>query len=136
MTTTLEAVDSVYHKLAVGILPGTITGGLYKENRPTNSKSEDVVINSLSINSEQLQEGILNVNIHVPNLIISVNSIQDNSQPDFVRLKTLTALAISDLIDVWTGNIHYTVQQHALFSDNELNEHYSNIRLEFYSTNI
>lgn len=136
MITTLDAVDIVYQKLKSGALPGVISGGLYKQTRPTNSESEDVVINSLPINSEQLQEGVLNVNIHVPNLVISVNGIQDTSQPDFARLKTLTALAVAELTDVWGDEAHYTVQQQALFSEDEFKDHYSNIRLEFYSANI
>jgi hypothetical protein len=58
-----------------------------------NSDKEDVVINSLPINNSQMQSGVFNVNIHVPNLVLNINGNIDTTQPNHERIKQLTALA-------------------------------------------
>jgi hypothetical protein len=138
MINSLEAVDIVWKRLYDSPLRTTITGGIYKQKRPQNSKLEDVVVNSLPIVNLQLQESIMNVNIYVPNLVITVNGTQDSSQPDHQRLKELTEIASGILIDVWSedAQIHYDILQQSTFDVPEIDHHYSNFRLTFYSVNI
>lgn len=136
MMTTLEAVNIVWRILNDSALKNALSGSIYKLKRPLNSAKEDVVVNSLPINSEQLQYGVINVNLHVPNLVITANGAQDYTQPDFVRLKELSATAIPLLTDVWDDGWHFDVQQHTVIEEAEVNEHFVNIRLEFYAVNI
>lgn len=139
MNTPFDAIDIIWKRLSVSALESAISGGIYKLQRPVNSIKEDVVINSITLNANQLQEGVLNVNIHVPNLSVSVNGVQDNSQPDFSKLKALTALAVSSLEDVWevSSEVYYDVQTPGSPIDEpEINQHYSNIRVEFFSVNL
>ncbi|GAA0561552.1 hypothetical protein [Chitinophaga japonensis] len=138
MITTFHEEDIVYQRLNTSALKTAITGIIKKGKRPLNSTKEDVVINTLPISALQLQEGIVNVNIYVPNLVITVGGVQDFTQPDSARLKELTTTAIDLLTDQWpeSGDINYTVQQQTLFEDEESKSHYVNIRLQFYAINV
>lgn len=138
MTTPYDAIDILWARMNSD-LKGSISGGVYKLSRPLNSDKEDIVINSITLNAAQLQEGVLNVNIHVPNLSINVNGVQDNTQPNFSRLKALTALAVSSLSDVWAslGEYNYTPQEPGNpLKEDGIDSYYSNIRVEFFSVNI
>ncbi len=89
MKTTFDIVNVIYEFLSSANLP--ISGGVYKR-RPTGSTQEDVVIGSLPINNEQVQQTVLNINVHIPNITVVVNGIQDNTQPDSKRLNEVTKL--------------------------------------------
>mgnify|MGYP000160776335 CR=1 FL=1 len=136
MKSTLDLVDIVWQKLQAGALKAAISGDIHKHRRPANSQLEDVVINSLPISSQQMQEAIVNVNIHVPNISIAVNGAVDNTQPDHERLKTLVPLAVADLSDTWGDDYNFDVQQQVLIEDREAKDFYINIRLEFFNVNI
>lgn len=136
MKTTLKLIDILWQRLNGSPLATALTGGIYKHQRPINSREEDVVINCLPINNEQLQQAIANVNIHVPNLVLSSNGAQDDTQPNHVRLDELTDLAIERLTDVWAEDYNFDIEQQVLFSDSEAKDHYINIRIEFNNINL
>lgn len=138
MITTLTAVDIVLQQLVTSPIKTAITGGIYKK-RPLNSQLEDVIINSPTINAGQLQEGLVNVNVHVPNIVISVGGVQDPTQPNTLRLQQLVDMAVTVLADAWKdgGDVNFTVQQiSGLIEESENNSHYVNIRLLFYAVNL
>lgn len=136
MITTLDVIDTLWTRLNYSQLKAMINGGVYKHRRPAGSNKEDVVINCLPIGNIQLQACIANVNIHVPNLTIEVNGVQDSKQPNTIRLQELALVAIDMLSDVWSGEYTYDVQQQTLLEDEEASDHYINIRVEFLNINI
>ncbi len=135
MKTTLDLVDVIYTELKVGLLKDAITGIVKKNSRPVNSNKEDAIINSLPITSEQLQEAIVNVNVFVPNLNVSLSGVQ-NKIADHSRLKALGRLAVDELTDGISGDYTWDVQQQTVIEDNESDSHYVNIRVQFYISNI
>ena len=128
----MEAVSAVYLLINNNLGSFGITGGVYKQPRPTSEDKEDIVIGSLPITFEQLQKGILNVNVHVPNLLLGIN-MQD-SQPDYARISVLTGLVIKLLDNHYFGDSWLAVQQQQTFVEDSSS--YSNIRVEIYSENI
>lgn len=137
MKSTLTAVNILYQilKLNTGITTA-ISGKVYKDNRPINSGKEDIVVNSLPINFEQVQQAVLNVNIHVPNLELNINGVQDNTQPNLARLETITDLVITAVKDHVGSDYWFFIQQQNVFPSDPLGEYYSNIRINFFSENI
>lgn len=139
--TSITALNMLYQHISHSVLMTDVkkpNGKLCKYQRPLNSILEDVVINSLGLNREDVQEGVLNVNIFVPNLNLPSNAA-DKSQPDTARLTYLLNLANTALgegEEIWesTGNYCFRLQQDNLFQD-ENNQHYLNLRVEFYSLN-
>lgn len=132
MITTIDLEDLLYQHLKAGALDTATTGGLYKRDMPINSIKEDVVINSLPVNNLQLQTGLVNVNIHVPNLTVTQNSVSQKIS-NTVRLKQLANLAISELNEVAIGDTFFYIQQQMLFTEEDSS--YINIRLDIYNIN-
>lgn len=116
-----------------------VSGNLFRLQRPINSAKEDVVINSLTMDRDDVQNGVLNVNIYVPNKSITVGGITDKTQPNTTRLEELSNISNTVLgngNEVWSedGSISFNIQQDVIFAD-ENNQHYINFRIEFYSPN-
>ena len=135
MKTGLEIADIFFHHLTNNGLAGAISGGIYQHQRPLNSRLEDISINTLSTPNAQVQETVVNVNIHVPNLSVAVNNTQSANQPDHVRLQVLTDLALACLTDVMFPEYYFDWQQQNLIVG-EGDESYINIRVDFISFNI
>lgn len=135
MKTTLDIVDTLFTVLDGSSLKTAITGTICKHKRDFGSESEDIVINSLPVNNNQLQNAIANVNIHVPDLMVNNNGAE-STQPNHTRLKTLAAMAVDILIDNWTADLNFDVQQQNIFEDREAGDHYINIRIEFFIENL
>lgn len=133
MKSTIDQEDMIYEHLKSGPLVSQITGKLYKRERPVNSEKEDVVISSLSTNNLQLQTGVININIHVPNLTIKSLGVQQKVS-DTARLKQLYILSEPELQDKMIGDSYFNIHQQIFFS--EETSSYINIRLEFYNINI
>lgn len=134
MRDTFDIDSLIYKAVNMPLITSAISGKVYKRSRPLNPDKVDIVVGSLPVNNEQLQRTVVNVNIHVPNLKLSINGITDNTQPDLVKLKTVTALVISALDDKAFTDYYFDVQQQVLFEDGA--EYYSNIRINFFSENL
>jgi hypothetical protein len=135
MKTPLDIVDILFMHLNGSSLNSSITGIVCKK-RPIDSKLEDVVINSLGVSNQQLQVAVVNVNIYVPNMQLKIGGKQDNSQPNTARLQELANIAKDLLTDQWAGDYNFDIQQIVGPIESEEDQHYINIRLEFFSINI
>ncbi len=136
MRTTFDIDNILYQVLSNNAgLAATITGSVYKRNRPVSSTEEDIVIGSLPVTNDQLQRTVANVNIHVPLLEIATENGQD-TQPDTVRLKELTDMVILIVNDIVGPDYYYDVQQQNVFFDSITNDYYSNIRVNFFLENL
>lgn len=66
--TAAEALDHLFDIIWNSALKPSVSGAVRRYLRPTNSISEDVTINILNpTDFEQLQSGVFNVNVFVPN---------------------------------------------------------------------
>lgn len=130
MKTASDVIDILWSLLNASPLKTAINGGVYKMERPLNSNVEDVVINTLPVNFLQLQTGLANVNVFVPNLLSG-----GESKPNTKRLKELSLLAVNALKDVWSDDYHLEVQQQTLIKDEESNQYFINIRVDFFNIN-
>src|SRR5690606_5112672 len=121
--------------------PKKPNGTLSKFRRPENSAKEDVVINAIGgLTRNEVQKGILVVNIFVPNLnpdqFPHLNG--DRSQPDTARLLYLSKLfqgSINETVWEENGDYAFEIQQDDIDEDTN-NQHYAWFRIEFYSINI
>jgi hypothetical protein len=135
MKTTLDIVDAINTRLQAVSSLSTLSGKIYKYQRPVDSDLEDLVINCLPITNEQLQRAVANVNCYVPDTVVTVNG-KENRVPNLTRLKAIAAIVMPALTDWISGSFTCDVQQQLLVPDSESNFHYLNIRLQFYVSNI
>lgn len=73
--------------------------------RPKDSLREDIVVGVLTMSAEQVQEGVFNVNIHVPNLKLK----NDSTQPDIERFKVITAAVVAALGNFYGFDYNFDV---------------------------
>lgn len=93
----IEMQEDIYNLLHNTELPSIISGGIYKFARPMDSSKEDIVIGTLFINAKQLQIGVFNINIYVPNLPAEISenpSALDTAQPNIERMKEIGEAAV------------------------------------------
>lgn len=65
-----EVENDITGIIVASALKTAVGGKVYKEGqRPLNSKAEDIVISFLTGLDGQVQTGVLNINIYVPNVV-------------------------------------------------------------------
>ncbi|WP_160067601.1 hypothetical protein [Sphingobacterium bovisgrunnientis] len=94
--TAAEGLDHVFFIIWNSTLKTNISGAVRRYLRPTNSNNEDVTINVLNpIDFEQLQEGIFNVNVFVPNpeysATVDGKAVRLRDLPNQQRISVLSA---------------------------------------------
>jgi hypothetical protein len=137
MKTTIHLVDDMYELLNISAVHNSmISGDVFAGSRPVDHRSEAVSINCLPVTGDQLQKAVVNVNIHVPNLELTINGQPDNSQPNRVRLKIISDIVLPLLKDAVINNTVTQVEGINLIEDTELHEHYLNIRVKTNSINL
>ena len=77
---------TIWQALNVPGVTGLLDGGLYRYNRPINSRKRDVVISTP-------EQGKVDINIHVPNLVMQ----DDQTNPDLAQMKLITDAVLSVL---------------------------------------
>lgn len=136
MKTTAEVIGILFDLTKNSSLASAITGKIRKGQRPVNSDKEDIVINCLPINNEPLQKCVANVNIYVPCFIIKENGVQTDA-PDFARLETLSAMAVTAFKNVREiQDWHLEWQQQTILKDENSKSWFINIRIEFFAYNV
>lgn len=124
MKTTDYAINRVFSIIKAS----AITLPVYKLIKPTDLvHSEYIVINALPINEGVLQKCRVNVNYHVKDL--------KNGMPDLAKLETLTATLMGLLQDVTSNRDIINFESQEYFREDQLGEHYSNIRLSLKVVN-
>jgi hypothetical protein len=63
-----DVVTDIRSLINVPAILSMIDGKVYPDVRPSNSKTTDIVVNSLGVTNRVFQKGTANVNIYVPNL--------------------------------------------------------------------
>lgn len=134
MKTTLNAIDIVFQLLRNSPLNSAISGKVYRLKRPLGSTLEDVVINSLPISGEMTQRGTVNVNVYVPDLVVTFEG-QTQPQPDYARLNALTTIAVAALADHYHDTYNLWIGAQTVLAETEISQHYVNLRIEFQNIN-
>ena len=125
--TTDYVIDIVYSLL------GSITKPKYRKTKPSKSTAtEYVVINTLPINAQTLQKCYVNVNYHVKDIDggTSVGFISDDT-----KLKAGTALVMTALEKVSTTAYLVDFEGQETIREEQIGEHYSNLRFSFKNIN-
>ena len=134
MKTPVKLTQDVFSMIDVPAVKNSISGSVYPGKRPDGSRKEDVVVNCLPVTGDQLQKGVVNVNIHVPNLQITISGQADNSQPDLKRIQEIFEVIEPIIDDAIKNDTDISIQQAILIEEG--NEHYLNIRLLTHTVNL
>lgn len=136
MKTGLDMLQDISNLLMLQHIKDFISGDLCIMNRTNNSDLEDIVLGSLGINQEQVQSGVFNINIHVPNLVLEMeNGRIDNSQPNFARMMEITNIVIPMVQDKRTEDYWLTIAMPAIPLRDQDGTFFSGIRVNYNSVN-
>lgn len=124
--TAAEAQDHLFTIAWNSTLKTNVSGTVRRYLRPTNSDKEDVTINILNpIDFEQLQKGVFNVNVFVPNpeynSIVDGKTVRLRDIPNNQRIAVLSALcsvAFSFQYDK-TKHVQVELQTQTILPENE-----------------
>lgn len=127
MKTGFDMVDLIYNQLT-GL---TISGEVSKNTRLAGSNKEDVVVGAVAMSgNDQIQSGMVNVNIYVPNITRNTDTTQDSSQPNVQRFKALTTAIVGILKEVYVPGGNFSViTPGILYREDGSDSHYTNIRV-------
>lgn len=130
LISSTESAEIVRLRLVSGGLKVAVnlTGSIYPMNRPLNSGLEDIVVSTLAMNADQMQEGVINVNIHLPNLSIS----GDSTQPNLPRFQSIATACLALLDDVWGSDFNLEIEDPGIVQ-RDGNNWFCNIRIRFYA---
>lgn len=125
--TVLDGKQWLLELLLNGGVKNAISGAIYKDKRVSGSTKEDVVINSLTMTNDFLQNGVFNINIHVPMISINSNGITQ-FQKNYARMKVIVDLVYSILNNNdWQDQYNIEVVNHQDIEDG--NESFYNFRV-------
>lgn len=134
MKTGIQMVKEGRTLINVNDVTTLLTGNIYLFERPKNSTKIDIVVNSIVLTNEQLQQGVFNYNIHAPNKAdVVVDDVQDNSQPDVETLEAVTNAVMAIVADYVGEDFRISAQTTGLPIRDVDNTWYVNIRAN-YST--
>ena len=121
-------------KAVKGIISSALSSGSISarifDGRPKTYKGNYIVVAHVSTTNETLQDSVLYVRIHVPNLVMQTEGVTDNSQPDIATLEAISKVVTPALDDIQSGDYAIFVEwAPTIENEPDLNEHYVSIRL-------
>jgi len=126
MRTGLDQTTILYKAINASPLKPAINGDIYRDERPSNSNKQDIVVNAITLEGSEsvIQRGVGNVNIHLPNLA--------NGLPDHTKFKALSDIAVTTLKDYVNGDYNFWIDAAPqLVKDLSSGKYYLNIRIKF-----
>lgn len=133
MKTGIEMVQDGYQLLNVDAVLSLISGKIYLFERPQNSDKQDIVLNTLALTNDQLQQGVFNVNYHCPNIKgLVIAGETDNTQPDIVSMLQVVKVILSILNQYQGFDYRLSAQTSGLpIKDNGDGSWYINTRVNY-----
>ena len=128
--TGLEIQDDVFIIIDMSTLKPMITGKIYKGGmRPINAKSEDVVVSFLTGLNGQVQVGVVNVNIYVPDITIDASG---QSVCNIPRCRALEAELCKITDNLKASEYRFRPDNIiSTFPEPEIKQHFINARIRF-----
>ena len=124
--TVLDGKQWILELLLLAGVQNSISGKIYKDKRPSGSTKEDIVINSLTMTNDYLQNGVFNVNCYVPMISINTGGITQ-LQKNNARLKQIADMVYPVLDDIWKNEYNLEIVNHQDFEEGT--ENYYNFRV-------
>ncbi len=130
---TIDTDDMLYKLLSRAIAEGkfSINGVVCQESdRPEDSQTEDIVINTIALSHDKPQDGTSNVNIYVPDKRVKIRG-KEQRKTDWGRLKELGD-ALAAFIEAQNlPDFEMWIESDSTLQDPASGQHYRNIRVKW-----
>ena len=125
MKSSFEILDALYTLIDVPIIKDEISGKIYLGSVPDGNLEENITINTLNNPNRYLQEGFINLNLHLKEII--------SGRPNLKKFRNLINIIIPLVDDVKTGAFTFQIDDDkGIFKNKELDSMYFyNLKLKF-----
>ena len=130
---SIDTDDILYKLIQAAVAPGkvNISGGVFVQGeRPDNSETEDIVINTITVTHEKPQTGTSNVNIYASDKKVKIRG-KEQRKADRERLRTIGD-ALADYLDAQNlADLEYWIESDITIKEIEVKQHYRNLRISW-----
>ena len=132
MKTSRKVQGDIYRLLRESDLAATITGGIYREGmRPRDSLKEDAVVIFTTGQNGQVQQGVVTVNIYVPDIDPWSDGVSVEDTQRTEELETAAQLWVDSLNGRLAGYYFDTMQTIYTEEEPQTHQHFVVIRLRY-----
>lgn len=125
--TIYDGKDLIVKRLIETVKP-SISGGIFRDRRPSGSVKEDIVVNALPMTADFHQRGVFNVNVYVPFISVTISGIQQD-QPNNSRLKALATIVQDSLHEYYGADYNFYVENVSDFEEQAEKANFINFRV-------
>lgn len=130
---TIDTDDMLYKILLRAKEEGAIdnNGVICQEtDRPEDSQTEDIVINTIAISHDKPQDGTSNVNIYVPDRRLKIRG-KEQRATDWRRLREIGDALVSFIDAQNLPDFEMWIESDITLPDNATGQHYRNLRIKW-----
>lgn len=126
--------EDVYMLIKNSQFRTSISGSLYREGmRPINSVSEDAVVSFLAGLDGEIQTGVLNLNIYVPDIVSNKQKVKNISRCSELEILANNFIQSLSLSGDYQFELDKMIQT---FKSQEIEQHFVNCRIKFNLSTI
>ena len=130
---TIDTDDMLYKLIRRAVAEGVISiNGVvcHESDRPDDSQTEDIVINTISITHDKPQDGTSNVNIYVPDKRVRIRG-KEQTKTDWTRLKELGDALVDFIESQNLADFEMWIEADTTLRDAGSGQHYRNVRIKW-----
>lgn len=130
---SIDTDDILYKIVAEAVSTGVVSiSGIVctQGERPDDSETEDIVINTITVTHDKPQTGTSNVNIYASDLKVKVRG-KEQRKADRERLREIGDALVSYLDVQNIADLEFWIESDIVLQEQQVNQHYRNIRISW-----
>lgn len=130
---SIDTDDILYKIVAEAVSTGVVSiSGIVctQGERPDDSETEDVVINTITVTHDKPQTGTSNVNIYASDLKVKIRG-KEQRKADRERLREIGDALVSYLDVQNIADLEFWIESDIVLQEQQVNQHYRNIRISW-----
>lgn len=128
---SIDTDDILYKIIAEGVRAGKIKAyGIVcpQDERPDNSETEDIVINTITVTHDKPQSGTSNVNIYVSDKKVKIRG-REQRKADRERLREIGDAVVAYLEAQNIADLEFWIESDIIVKEQQVYQHYRNLRI-------
>lgn len=130
---SIDTDDILYKIVAEAVSTGVVSiSGIVctQGERPDDSETEDIVINTITVTHDKPQTGTSNVNIYASDLKVKIRG-REQRKADRERLREIGDALVSYLDVQNIADLEFWIESDIVLQEQQVNQHYRNIRISW-----
>lgn len=130
---SIDTDDILYKIVAQAVSTGVVKiSGIVctQGERPDDSETEDIVINTITVTHDKPQTGTSNVNIYASDLKVKIRG-KEQRKANRERLREIGDALVSYLDAQNIADLEYWIESDIVLQEQQVNQHYRNLRISW-----